>query len=57
MCDQRYDPKLLTALNKLTHVSTALFPSGDAHVRFELQGVATPGITDMRLISSDQQLH
>ncbi|WP_250520181.1 MULTISPECIES: ImcF-related family protein [unclassified Caballeronia] len=51
------DPAFLTALNKLTHVATVLFPSGDARVRFELQGVATPGITDMKLISSGQQLH
>jgi type VI secretion system protein ImpL len=51
------DPAFLAALNKLTHVSTVLFPSGDARVRFELRGVPTPGITDMKLISSGQQLH
>ncbi|WP_235012299.1 ImcF-related family protein [Caballeronia catudaia] len=51
------DPAFLAALNKLTHVSTVLFPSGDARVRFELRGVPTPGITDLKLIASGQQLH
>ncbi|MDR5769103.1 MULTISPECIES: ImcF-related family protein [unclassified Caballeronia] len=51
------DPAFLAALNKLTRVSTALFPSGDARVRFELRGAPTPGITDMKLVSSGQQLH
>ncbi|WP_235012136.1 ImcF-related family protein [Caballeronia catudaia] len=51
------DPTFLAALNKLTQVSTVLFPSGDARVRFELRGVPTPGITDMKFISSGQQLH
>ncbi|BBU30820.1 type VI secretion protein VasK [Burkholderia sp. THE68] len=51
------DPAFLAALNKLTRVSAVLFPSGDARVRFELRGVPTPGITDMKLVSSGQQLH
>ncbi len=51
------DPAFLAGLNKLTHVSTVLFPSGDARVRFELRGVPTPGITDMKLLASGQQLH
>ncbi|MFM0328063.1 type VI secretion IcmF C-terminal domain-containing protein, partial [Caballeronia glebae] len=51
------DPAFLAALNKLTHVSTVLFPSGDARVRFELRGVPTPGITDLKLLASGQQLH
>ncbi|MFM0328060.1 type VI secretion IcmF C-terminal domain-containing protein, partial [Caballeronia glebae] len=51
------DPAFLAALNKLTHVSTVLFPTGDARVRFELRGVPTPGITDLKLVSSGQQLH
>lgn len=51
------DPAFLAGLNKLAHVSTVLFPSGDARVRFELRGVPTPGITDMKLIASGQQLH
>ncbi|SAK81017.1 ImcF domain-containing protein [Caballeronia catudaia] len=51
------DPEFLTALNKLTRVSSVLFPGGDARVRFELRGVPTPGITDMKFISSGQQLH
>nr|WP_255504261.1 ImcF-related family protein [Caballeronia sp. EK] len=51
------DPAFLTALNKLMRVSTVLFPTGDARVRFELRGVPTPGITDMKLVASGQQLH
>ncbi|SAK97542.1 ImcF domain-containing protein [Caballeronia hypogeia] len=51
------DPAFLAALNKLARVSTSLFPSGDARLRFELRGVPTPGITDLKLISSGQQLH
>jgi type VI secretion system protein ImpL len=34
-----------------------LFPTGDARLRFELRGVPTPGITDMKLVASGQQLH
>ncbi|SAK64777.1 ImcF-related family protein [Caballeronia ptereochthonis] len=41
------DPAFLAALNKLTRVSTAMFPSGDARVRFDLRGVPTPGVTEM----------
>ena len=51
------DPAFLTALNTLTRVSTVLFPTGDARLRFELRGVPTPGITDMKLVASGQQLH
>ncbi|WP_322030886.1 ImcF-related family protein [Paraburkholderia sp. J76] len=46
----RLDPGFLDSLNRLMRVSTVLFPSGDAHVRFDLRGVATPGITDMRIV-------
>jgi type VI secretion system protein ImpL len=51
------DPEFLTALNKLVRVSTVLFPSGDASVRYELRGVPTPGITDMRFVLSGRELH
>jgi type VI secretion system protein ImpL len=51
------DPSFLTSLNKLTRISTALFPSGDAHVRFELQAVPTPGVTDMKFVLSGRELH
>jgi Rhs element Vgr protein len=51
------DPEFLTALNKLVRVSTVLFPSGDAHVRYELRGVPTPGITDMKFVLSGRELH
>jgi hypothetical protein len=51
------DPAFLTALNKLMRVSTVLFPSGDAHVRYELRAVPTPGVTDMKLLLSGRALH
>ncbi|MFM0644289.1 ImcF-related family protein [Paraburkholderia bryophila] len=51
------DPTFLAALNKLTRVSTVLFPSGEAHVRFELRGVPTAGVTDTRLVLSGRELH
>jgi type VI secretion system protein ImpL len=51
------DPNFLTALNRLTRVSTVLFPSGDAHVRYELRAVPTPGITDIRFALSGRELH
>ncbi|WP_250494263.1 ImcF-related family protein [Caballeronia sp. GAWG1-1] len=44
------DPAFLIALNKLTRVSTVMFPSGDAHVRFDLRGVPTPGVTEMTFV-------
>ncbi|WP_322062867.1 ImcF-related family protein [Paraburkholderia sp. J63] len=44
------DPAFLDGLNRLMRVSTVLFPSGDAHMRFDLRGVATPGITDMKVV-------
>nr|WP_246641889.1 ImcF-related family protein [Paraburkholderia edwinii] len=51
------DPNFLTALNRLSRVSTVLFPSGDAHVRYELRAVPTPGITDIRFALSGRELH
>ncbi|GAU05091.1 type VI secretion protein VasK [Burkholderia stabilis] len=51
------DPAFLNGLNKLTRISTVLFPSGDARVRYELQAVPTPGVTDMRFVLSGRELH
>ncbi|SAK99518.1 ImcF-related family protein [Caballeronia ptereochthonis] len=51
------DPGFLASLNKLTHISTVLFPSGDPHVRFDLQGVPIPGVTDMKFVLSGRELH
>ncbi|WP_199544933.1 ImcF-related family protein [Paraburkholderia kururiensis] len=51
------DPAFLASLNKLTRISTVLFPSGDAHVRFDLQAVPTPGVTDMKFVLSGRELH
>lgn len=51
------DPSFLASLNKLTRVSTVLFPSGDARVRYELQAAPTPGVTDMRFVLSGRELH
>ncbi|WP_321574390.1 ImcF-related family protein [Burkholderia sp. BE17] len=51
------DPGFLIGLNKLTRISTVLFPSGDARVRYELQAVPTPGVTDMRFVLSGRELH
>jgi len=51
------DPEFLTALNKLVRVSTVLFPSGDAHIRYELRGVPTSGINDMKFVLSGRELH
>lgn len=53
----RLDPGFLEGLNRLTRVSTVLFPAGDAHVRFDLRGVATPGVTDMKVVLSGRELH
>lgn len=53
----RLDPGFLDGLNRLMRVSTVLFPSGDARLRFDLRGVATPGITDMRIVLSGNELH
>ncbi|KVN40984.1 type VI secretion protein VasK [Burkholderia pyrrocinia] len=50
------DPGFLSSLNKLTRVSTVLFPSGDARVRYELQAVPTPGVTDMKFVLSGREL-
>ncbi|PLZ04030.1 type VI secretion protein VasK [Burkholderia sp. WAC0059] len=51
------DPAFLAALNKLMRVSTVLFPSGDAHIRYELRPVPTPGVTDMKFVLSGRELH
>ncbi|WP_063553007.1 ImcF-related family protein [Burkholderia territorii] len=51
------DPGFLNSLNKLTRVSTVMFPSGDAHMRYELQPVPTPGVTDMKFVLSGRELH
>ncbi|HKT95141.1 MAG TPA: ImcF-related family protein, partial [Paraburkholderia sp.] len=51
------DPGFLDGLNRLLRVGIVLFPSGDAHIRFDLRGVATPGITDMRIVFSNNELH
>ncbi|KVU67588.1 type VI secretion protein VasK [Burkholderia ubonensis] len=51
------DPGFLASLNQLTRVSTVLFPSGDAHVRYELQAVPTPGVMDMKFVLSGRELH
>lgn len=53
----RLDPAFIDGLNRLMRVSTVLFPSGDAHIRFDLRGVATPGITDMRIVLPGNELH
>ncbi len=49
------DPAFLEALNRLTRVSTVLFPAGDAHVRFDMRGVATPGVTEMKIVLSGRE--
>lgn len=51
------DPEFVDGLNRLTHAANVLFPSGDAHVRFELRGAPTPGITDVRFVLSDRDFH
>ncbi|MBC8722533.1 type VI secretion protein VasK [Paraburkholderia sp. 31.1] len=51
------DPGFLADLNRLTRVATVLFPSGDAHVRYELRAVPTPGVTDMKFVLSGRELH
>jgi type VI secretion system protein ImpL len=51
------DPAFLDALNTLTHAAAVLLPSGDPKVRFELRGVPTPGVTDMRFELSGRELH
>jgi type VI secretion system protein ImpL len=50
------DPGFLVSLNRLMRVSTVLFPAGDAHIRFDLRGVATPGVTDMKMVLSGREL-
>ncbi|MCC8392459.1 type VI secretion protein VasK [Paraburkholderia sp. MMS20-SJTR3] len=52
----RLEPGFLDSLNRLTRVSTVMFPGGDAHIRFDLRGVATPGVTDMKVVLSGRQL-
>ena len=51
------DPAFLNGLNKLTRIATVLFPAGDARVRYELQAVQTPGVTDMKFVLSGRELH
>ncbi|MFJ2992477.1 ImcF-related family protein [Pandoraea sp. NPDC087047] len=51
------DPEFVSRLNRLTRVANVLFPSGDAHVRFDLRGVPTPGITDARFVFSEREFH
>ncbi|WP_374626010.1 ImcF-related family protein [Pandoraea sp.] len=51
------DAAFVNGLNRLTRVANVLFPSGDARVRFDLRGVPTPGITDIRLVLSDKDFH
>jgi type VI secretion system protein ImpL len=51
------DPTFLSALNTLMRVSTSLFPSGDARVRFELRPVSTPGVTDTKFVLLGRELH
>ncbi|WP_150563826.1 ImcF-related family protein [Pandoraea cepalis] len=51
------DSEFLSGLNRLTRVANVLFPSGDARVRFDLRGVPTPGITDVRIVLSDKDFH
>ena len=53
----RLDPGFLDGLNRLMRVSTVIFPAGDAHIRFDLRGVATPGITDMRVVLPGSELY
>ena len=53
----RLDPAFLDGLNRLMRVSTVLFPSGDAHIRFDLRGVPVSGITDMRVVLPGNELH
>ncbi|VVE88363.1 type VI secretion protein VasK [Pandoraea bronchicola] len=51
------NPEFVNGLNRLTWAANVLFPSGDAHVRFDLRGVPTPGITDVRFVLSDRDFH
>jgi len=51
------DPGFIEGLNRLLRAGIVLFPSGDARIRFDLRGVATPGITDMRVVFSNNELH
>ncbi|WP_332835545.1 type VI secretion IcmF C-terminal domain-containing protein, partial [Herbaspirillum huttiense] len=51
------DPAFLNSLNKMTQVSTILFSSGDARVRYELQAIPTPGVTDMKFVLAGRTFH
>lgn len=51
------EPGFLAALNRMLRASTVLFASSDARIGFELRGVATPGITDVKLASDGYELH
>lgn len=50
------DPAFLAGLNRLTRAATVLFPAGDAQVRYELRGVPTPGVTEMKVVQSGRAL-
>ncbi|WP_345812096.1 ImcF-related family protein [Paraburkholderia sp. PREW-6R] len=50
------DPGFLESLNRLIRVSTVMFPSGEAHIRFDLRGVATPGVTSTKFVLSGHSL-
>lgn len=51
------DPAFLAGLNTLSEISTVLVPFGDARIRYELQAVPIPGVTEMKLVSSGRELH
>ncbi|GFZ98757.1 ImcF-related family protein [Dyella caseinilytica] len=51
------DSAFLEALNRLQRVANVLFPSGDAHLRYELRAVPTPDITDLSIVLSGRTLH
>lgn len=51
----KIDPAFLASINRLMRVSTVLFPSGDARIRFDLRGVPAPGITDVRFVLAGRQ--
>jgi len=49
------DPAFLAGINRLMRVSTVLFPAGDAQIRFDLRGVPTSGVSDVRLVFGDRE--
>ncbi|WP_153074107.1 ImcF-related family protein [Paraburkholderia bonniea] len=52
-----FDPAFLRAVNTLQRLAGPLLASGEAHYRFELKPVPTPGITDTVLTLDGQKLH